>query len=232
MNGQHNSSMLCEDSMRPCNPGERALAMWEIVSVVSSLLIAEWVVLPFAGNSKVIGAVPVSLALSLVLLSHKVRGETWHQLGWRTDNFLLAGRRLLWPTIFLAGVLVSIGWWAGSWRFDGRRAVRWMVWQPLWGTLQQYVLQAFFNRRAQILFNKPGAYSVLLVATIFALLHLPNAWLMFATFIGGIVWAAVYQQVPNLPALGLSHGLLSALLASTAPPTAISNLRVGFKFLM
>ncbi len=39
-----------------------ALALWEIVSVVASFLIAEWVVLAFVGSSKVILPVPIVFA--------------------------------------------------------------------------------------------------------------------------------------------------------------------------
>ena len=39
------------------------LALWEIVSVVVSCLIAEWVVLAFVGANKVLLAIPIALAL-------------------------------------------------------------------------------------------------------------------------------------------------------------------------
>ena len=42
-------------------PG-RDFAIWEIISVVSSGLLMEWVVLAFAGRSKLVGGVPVVLA--------------------------------------------------------------------------------------------------------------------------------------------------------------------------
>jgi membrane protease YdiL (CAAX protease family) len=95
--------------------------------------------------------------------------------------------------------------------------------------MQQYVLQGFINRRAQILFGR-GSKSVLLVALIFALLHLPNPWLSVATFAGGLVWAYVYQRTPNLLALALSHALMSMLLALSLPPSTINSLRVGIKY--
>ena len=42
----------------------RALAAWEIVSVVVSCLIAEWVVLAFLGANKIVLAIPVAFALA------------------------------------------------------------------------------------------------------------------------------------------------------------------------
>ena len=99
-----------------------------------------------------------------------------------------------------------------------------------WGLLQQYALQGFINRRAQIVWGR-GWSSVLTVALVFGALHLPNPWLTLATFAGGLLWAYVYQRAPNLLALGLAHGLMTWVLISTIPPAALYNLRVGFKFL-
>ena len=63
-----------------------ALALWEIVSVVVSCLIAEWVVLAFAGTNKVVLAVPIALALTLMIFSHRVYGETPNEIGFRFDD--------------------------------------------------------------------------------------------------------------------------------------------------
>jgi membrane protease YdiL (CAAX protease family) len=68
------------------------------------------------------------------------------------------------------------------------------------------------------------------VAFIFALIHLPNLWLAVATFVGGVIWAAVYQRAPNLLALGLSHGVMTWVLISCVPQSALQSLRVGFKY--
>jgi membrane protease YdiL (CAAX protease family) len=209
--------------------GESSLAAWEIASVTSSFLIAEWMVMPFAGNSKLVAAIPVGLAFVLMLLSHRARGESAREIGWRLDNFVSAARLLALPMLVVAVLLVGIGLVMKSLRFDRQQVLEWAVWLPLWGLMQQYVLQGFINRRAQTLFGR-GSKSVLLVALIFALLHLPNPWLSVATFAGGLVWAYVYQRAPNLLALALSHALMSMLLALSLPPATINSLRVGIKY--
>jgi membrane protease YdiL (CAAX protease family) len=208
---------------------ESSLAAWEIASVTSSFLIAEWMVMPFAGNSKLVAAVPVGLAFTLMLLSHHARRESAREIGWRFDNFGSAARLLVLPMLVVAIVLVGIGLMTRSLRFDRQQVLEWAVWLPLWGLMQQYVLQGFINRRAQILYGR-GSKSVLLVALIFALLHLPNPWLSVATFAGGLVWTYVYQRAPNLVALALSHALMSMLLALSLPPATINSLRVGIKY--
>jgi membrane protease YdiL (CAAX protease family) len=204
------------------------LALWEIISVVTSCLIAEWVVLAFAGRSKLVIAVPILLALGLMVFSHRAYGETLGDIGFRTDNFLDSCRLLLLPTIVAVLVIVAIGWFTTHAIFAGHFRARYLS-LPLWALFQQYALNGFINRRAQFVFGK-GLKSIALVAVIFALLHLPNPLLAVATLVGGFVWAAVYQRRPNLFALALSHAVLSITLALNLPPNLLNSLRVGFKY--
>ena len=213
----------------------RSVAAWEIASVVSSGLIAEWAVLALVGFSKLWLAVPVALALALMIASHRARGETLRQLGWRFDN-LWESLRVLLPLMAAGAALLALWgwlWFGGRFRVGGWRAGWWGLGFPLWGVawglVQQYVLQAFINRRAQEVLGA-GWRSVLLVALLFALLHLPNPWLTLATFCGGLLWAWAYQRAPNLFALALSHAVMTWVLVSTVPAAALHGLRVGYKY--
>jgi membrane protease YdiL (CAAX protease family) len=206
----------------------KGLALWEIVSVVTSCLIAEWVVLALAGSNKAVMAIPVLLALGLMIISHREHGETLRDIGFRSDNFLDSCRLLLLPTVIALAVIVALGWFASHTIFAGHFRARYIS-LPLWALFQQYTLNGFINRRAQLAFGK-GLKSVALVALIFALLHLPNPLLAVATLIAGVIWAAVYQRQPNLFALALSHTVLSITLALNLPPHLVNSLRVGFKY--
>jgi membrane protease YdiL (CAAX protease family) len=75
-----------------------------------------------------------------------------------------------------------------------------------------------------------GIASIFIAATLFALLHLPNFWLAAATFFGGLLWATVYQRVPNLFALAVSHGIMSGFLVGALPPSVLHGMRVGYNY--
>lgn len=213
---------------------DRVLALWEIVSVITSCLIGEWVVFSVGRGSNFALAILVTIVFAYLFMSHRLRRETARDLGLRLDNFFLAGRLLLLPMVLASVFLIVIGYSNGSLNFFRWKGSQSILGIPalgiFWGLTQQYVLQAFINRRAQIIWG-PGLRSILFVASMFAALHLPNPGLALATFAGGLIWATVYQRAPNLLALGLSHGIMTWILVSTIPAKALGGLRVGFKYL-
>lgn len=213
---------------------DRSLAIWEILSVITSCLIAEWVITAVVGASSVLIIVPIIFAFGFMFWSHRLRGESVREIGFRFDNFGKAVRLLVLPMVFATAILIGIGYYNRSIDFFRWRGGGAILGMPLlgiaWGLLQQYALQGFINRRAQIVWG-PGIVSILVVAMLFAAFHLPNPVLMAATFAGGLVWATIYQRAPNLFALAISHGLMTWILISTIPSSLLHGLRVGYKFI-
>jgi membrane protease YdiL (CAAX protease family) len=204
------------------------LAGWEIASVVVSCLLAEWIVLSFQGGNRWLLLVPVILALGLMIVSHRVYGESFRQLGFRLDNFLPAILLVLLPTLVaIAGTLIASRLMLGELSLAAFRPRFFLVF--FWALFQQYVLQAYINRRAQMIL-RPGFPSIVLVGLIFGAVHLPNPVLAALTAVGGSFWAAVYQRHANLLALALSHAIVSILIAVSLPSSLVNSLRVGFKF--
>lgn len=213
---------------------ERSLAGWEIVSVVTSCLIAEWAITAVAGGSSALILVPIILAFGFMFCSHRLRGESLGEIGFRLDNFGKAARLLIVPMVVVSLILIGIGYVNKSIDFFRWRGGGALLGMPLlgilWGLVQQYALQGFINRRAQMVFG-PGFLSILLVSLLFGAFHLPNPTLTLATFMGGLIWATVYQRAPNLFALAISHGLMTWILISTLPSHLLHGLRVGYKFI-
>src|SRR5215831_14855749 len=120
--------------------GPRVLASWEIVSVVVSGLIAEWVVLSFFGRNRFMVAVPGALALTLMFVSHRVYGETLRNLGFRWDNFLPAVRWLLIPTVVAVLLIVLLTRPVAKGYFAEILRGRFLL-VPFWALFQQYAVQ-------------------------------------------------------------------------------------------
>ena len=207
----------------------RTLALAEIVSVALSCLIAEWVFLSFLSRYRWLVIVPLLLAVAFMVLSHRAYRESARDLGFRSDNLVRALRLLIWPTLIAVIIIFVVGWYlTGPPSLPRLLRPRLLV-VPAWALFQQYALQGFINRRAQVAFGK-GVVSVLLVAVVFAVLHLPNPVLSMLTLLGGLIWATVYQREANLFALAASHTVASISLAIALPLTVINGLRVGFKY--
>lgn len=204
---------------------------FEILLVVFCAVAIEWIILPFTKNPFVI-AIPAVAIFLAILLSHIKAGETPFVVGWHFRNFLSALKSLVLPSIVFCAILISAGWLQDSLRFE--IVLQWSFLKKclvvfIGAAIQQHILQAFFNRRAERIWGR-GRVSILMAALIFSLLHLPNFWLTIFTFVGGLVWVRLYQRSPNLIALTISHWFLSLVMYLSISSQALHGGRVGYNY--
>jgi hypothetical protein len=150
------------------------------------------------------------LALAAYVLYLAVRRpHSWHDLGFRRDNFT-AG--LLPVGVCTAAVGAGLVAFAVV---QGRA-----VWQPavlvllalypLWALAQQFAFQGLLHRGLRVLIQSPFL-QVLITAGAFASVHVGNPTLLALTFLAAIMWSLFYRRWPNLWLLTGSHSVLAAL---------------------
>jgi len=186
----------------------RRRAVRETCFVLACL--AAWV----AGDQAGVGKVWLLPAFVLALLGYGLVAarsgrESWRDFGFRGDNL----RASLLPvgvwTLLAAALLV--GWALLHRRPLVRPEMAALLFlYPLHGLAQQFVFQGILNRRLTTLFGRPFP-AACATAAAFALVHFGNPALMALTFPAGLAWSLLYQRIPNLWVLGLSHGILAAL---------------------
>jgi hypothetical protein len=163
---------------------------------------------------KSLGAKGLFIALASVgwigYIVWRVRKDSslWAKWGFQTKNLSSA---FLWPTvIFVVGV--SLMAWYGL--ANGR-----VLWQghilfllmlyPLWGMLQQFLVQALGVANLMTLFPNQGWVVARPVGIVlFSLIHFPNGLLMLATGLMASLFIPCYLRDRNLWPLGLYHGWL------------------------
>lgn len=82
---------------------------------------------------------------------------------------------------------------------------------PLWGLIQQFVVQALVAANLEAL-GVRRLFVVPVAAALFGLAHVPD-WALSALCAGaGLVWTALFFRTRNLFPLAVSHGWLGALV--------------------
>jgi hypothetical protein len=121
-------------------------------------------------------------------------------------------RATLATSVAAAVGFIGMGAIAGA---EGALRVHWhmlplLLLYPLWGLVQQFLVQAIFVRplclgpRALV----PPVVGTAIAAALFAAVHLPGFRLTIATGLLGLVFTPIYLRWRNLWPLGLFHGWL------------------------
>ena len=168
--------------------------------------------------------------LAILVFTHRIAGEGIRDIGFRWDTFRPACRLLI-PAVVIAAAAIL----ASAWLLDELRFPPWEKTIPrcaqilALGIAQQYVLVGFFFKRLERVTGPTLAPWI--TALVFALLHLPNVFLVVVTFFAGGVACLIYRRAPNIWANGLAHGFLSVLLYYALPRSVTGGLRVGMEYL-
>lgn len=210
----------------------------EIASVIASVFITTWVIIPLQPEPRWLMALPGLFAALLMLYSHRQRGEKLSEVGFSLRNFWKALSLVAIPTLAVCSVIAAIGFLTSSFHLTSHFWTNLLV-LPVWAVIQQYVLQAFIYRRMRWIFISESdspeqllrqtRLAILATAVIFSLTHLPNLMLMLLTLLGALLWSWVYERAPNLFALGLSHAVISLMLMTSLPPWFLPSMSVGYK---
>lgn len=179
------------------------------------------------------GRFPGDFALCLTfyfgigVVGHWLRRESPREIGLRLDNLhqsVVDAARVTLPVIVVVSL---IGLIAGSMSYPPMESWPERLGRGwVWGTMQQYGLTAFFYRRFFEV-SGSGTAATASAASLFAVFHLPNAFLMLVTLAAGALACWLYRRQPNLLVLGLVHALISFSLLHSLPAALTLRLRVG-----
>jgi hypothetical protein len=132
--------------------------------------------------------------------------EVW---GLRIDRLPRDAR---WPGLVVLGGIAALAV-AGAVR--GNLTFTWhmlplLVLYPIWGTLQQFMLQAMVSRNLETWLTSRW-WITAVAAVLFGAVHWPDRFLMGGTFVLALLFTPLYLRDRSLLPLGIAHGWLGVL---------------------
>jgi membrane protease YdiL (CAAX protease family) len=167
--------------------------------------------------------VPILLVLGLSLWRAARTGE-W---GLRRAAFGPALRKAAAVTLPAVALILAAGAALGT-LHDRRDFLGNLTALVIWGGGQQFALQTVLLREAQAVAPRRA---ILLAAAVFAAIHLPNPFLVPATFAGALAWCSIYSRHPNILPLALSHALATLAVLYAFDDELTGRLRIGAAYL-
>lgn len=194
----------------------------EVLCVIGAVLLYIWALRPSWPYSWV-------AILAMIGASAYWRRETPAAVGLTLRHSRAGARWIVLSLTAIAGVCLAIGALSGTIRNASAAAVAGVLAvYCLWGLFQQYVLNGYLTRRLTGIFGEQRRVCTAVMAGgVFALVHLPNPFLMMVTFVAGFTAAWLYSRYRNLVMLGVAHGVLGSLIWLAAPDPVTHHLYVG-----
>jgi hypothetical protein len=103
---------------------------------------------------------------------------------------------------------VTVGLSRGGVRFVPHMVLLALLY-PLWGVLQQLLVQGMVVRNLVPVLSTPMVVTI--AAILFGVVHLPHVVLVLSTATLGAVFTLIFLRWPNVWALGICHGWLGVL---------------------
>ena len=169
-------------------------------------------------------AVPAAALLAATILNNVVSGE-W---GLAPRALLPASRNVALFTIPAVLAVIGAGFAMGT-LHDRTDFLGNFAGLIPWGGAQQWMLQTVVLREVRR--RLPPRAAIVVAAVLFALVHLPNLFLMLMTFIGALGWCAIYARYPNFLPLAVSHALATLALLYAFDDGITGRLRMGESYL-
>jgi len=170
-------------------------------------------------------------AIAWFLVSTVSSFPGWSAIGCRITGF----RRSLWVVavaLALAFTAITLASELHTLHHPGSPVqwVRAFGGYTVWAFTQQLLLQGYFLVRfLRVLPNK--AWAVIVAATVFALVHLPNPILTPVTLLWGLVACFAFLRSRNIYPLAIAHAIFGICVTITVPATIHHNMRVGLGYL-
>ena len=192
------------------------------VAMLTVVLTYIWVVDPRTPRTFVM------IPIAIVGLLGCWRALLTHEWGFKRSAFWPALRASTFVTIPAVAAILAAGAALGT-LHDRRDFIGSLAPLIVWGGAQQWILQTVALREAQRVTS--DRFGVLLGATLFALIHLPNPFLTVVTFAGALAWCSIYARYPNILPLALSHALGTLAILYAFDDAITGRLRIGYSYL-
>jgi membrane protease YdiL (CAAX protease family) len=196
--------------------------VWLTSAVLGIILSYTWLIDPLAPRG--FAAVPMVL-VAVLAAWRSARHREWG-FDWRATLPGLRAAALV--TVPAVVAILVAGAWLGT-LHDRRDFLGSFGGLAVWACAQQWVLQTLVLREAQRVTSPRTA--VLVAASLFAIVHLPNPFLTAVTFAGGLAWCAIYARHPNILPLAISHALGTLAILYAFDQALTGRLRIGDAYL-
>ncbi len=184
-----------------------------------------WLIAGLQWGERVGGPAATALGAALAFAAWASRSDGIRRWQWVGDWKSAAW----WTPLLLVPValLVDLLWGHGIEPVKPARALVYLG----WATMQQWLLLGFALPRLERILPC-GPWAILCTATLFALMHTPNAVLMQLCLLAELVWAACFSRTRSLLPVAVAHAASALVAGATLVGPVLRSLEVSGRFFL